>query len=327
MQRVSVFLTFALCVLAAIFYYESADLKFMILSVFAGAICVIYLFFKGENTAQSEAFSPHKSDKSQNAFLNHALAKTPDLAFLLVGKGGEIEFINKRFEQIFKLKSKSAYGINLDDLIAQIPSLSVFESFEALRRNSARTQNFTIKMQNLYFRLVVSSILHSGKEFDGFIVTLSDATHEKMLELASLERERMLAINAKSALLGEMISSISHQQRQPLSAILLSLDEIGECVQDGRIDEIYAHTARAKRAANLMNETIAAFRNFYRQDDKTGKFELKELIGELIFIVKAQMNTNAIALKFTSDEGEFKIQSVASYIRQIMLSLLANAED
>lgn len=47
--------------------------------------------------------------------LHKALAKTPNLALMIVDKNGYISFINKKFEQAFALKSKAVQGILLDD--------------------------------------------------------------------------------------------------------------------------------------------------------------------------------------------------------------------
>lgn len=259
--------------------------------------------------------------------VEHAFAKAPNFGFLLVGKDGSVKFINKKFEQIFALPSKKYYYAEFDEFVKEISEFDGKISFEKLKNSPLNTHDFVIEKSGRYFRLNVSNVLEGGKNFDGFMLTISDMTYEKELEIKDMEHERLLALNAKMAVVGEMINSISHQQRQPLSSILLSLGNIEECVESGDISLIHKHIAHCKNGINLMNETISAFRSFYKQDEKTSVFDLKDIVKELIFIAKPQMNTNGITLGFNCEDGEFVIHSVASYVKQILLSLLSNSKD
>jgi len=55
--------------------------------------------------------------------------------------------------------------------------------------------------------------------------------------------------------------------------------------------------------------------------------DLKNIIKELVLITKPQMNAHGILLEFKCEEGDFIINTVASYVKQILISLLANAKD
>ena len=76
-----------------------------------------------------------------------------------------------------------------------------------------------------------------------------------------------------------------------------------------------------------MDETIKAFRNFYASGEGVAKFDLVDIINELILIVRPELNSHGIELKFASSSGKCELKSVASYVRQILLSLLSNAKD
>lgn len=259
--------------------------------------------------------------------VERAFAKTPNLGFLLVNKYGIVKFINKKFEHVFALERKKYCGVKLNALIGEVAELKTLKSFGYLKNLSRNTSDFVIRKDAKYLRLNISNILESGRDFDGFIVTLSDITHEKELEYKEMEHERMLIAHAKMATMGEMINSISHQQRQPLSSILLSLDNIQECVKTGEFKSIKEYIALCKSSVKLMDETIGAFRNFYRNDTKLSTVDLKNIIKELVLITKPQMNAHGILLEFKCEEGDFIINTVASYVKQILISLLANAKD
>ena len=204
---------------------------------------------------------------------------------------------------------------------------SRLKSFLELKNTLQDSQNLTVLKDNRYFCLNIASVLEEAVKFDGFIITATDITYEKELENKEMEHEKMLISNAKMAVVGEMIGSISHQQRQPLSSILLSLGNIEECVDNEDFSDIRIHIHRCKNGIRLMDETINAFRSFYKNDSNITVFNAKNVINELIFIIKPQMNTSGILFEFICDGDEFKVAGSPSYLKQILLSLLANSKD
>ncbi|WP_249934109.1 ATP-binding protein [Campylobacter sp. RM16190] len=313
MQKVIFALFFLFGAICVWFYYASGDVKFLVLAGFLLAGVLIYLL--AGNKAQS------KND------VERAFAKTPNLGLLLVDESGIIKFINKKFEQIFNLESKVYYEQEFNSLVLNSKELECLKSFSNLKNHPHENQNFIVCIDKIFYRLNVSSVLEGGVKFDGFIITASDVTHERELEEKQAEHHRMLISNAKMAVVGEMINSISHQQRQPLSSILLSLENIEDCLNEAKFDEIKTHLSRCKNGIRLMDETISAFRSFYKNDNNIINFNVKDVINELAFIVKPQMNTNGILFEFECEEGEFIVCGVSSYVKQILLSLLSNAKD
>ena len=258
-----------------------------------------------------------KSNANSLGDVARAFVKTLNLGLLYVDKKGTIKFINKKFERIFALAPKIFYGAKFDELIAAAQGLGELKSFENLKNSPLNSSDFIVK----------KGVLEGGVKFNGFILAVTDVTHEKELEKKELEHRRSVLAHAKTALVGEMINSISHQQRQPLSALGLYLDNIEECAREGEFERIPAQIAACKKSLRLMDETIKAFRNFYASGEGAAKFDLVNIINELILIVRPELNSHGIELKFAHESGKYELKSVASYVRQILLSLLSNAKD
>ena len=268
-----------------------------------------------------------KSNASGPSEVARAFAKTLNLGLLYADKKGVIKFINKKFERIFALAPKVFYGAKFDEMIAAAQGFGELKSFKNLKNSPLNSSDFIVKKGEKSFRLNVSNVLEGGVKFDGFILAVTDITHEKELEKKELEHRRSVLAHAKTALVGEMINSISHQQRQPLSALGLYLDNIEECAREGEFERIPAQIAACKKSLRLMDETIKAFRNFYASGEGAAKFDLVNIINELILIVRPELNSHGIELKFTYEGGKCELKSIASYVRQILLSLLSNAKD
>lgn len=235
-----------------------------------------------------------KSNANSLGDVARAFVKTLNLGLLYVDKKGTIKFINKKFERIFALAPKIFYGAKFDELIAAAQGLGELKSFENLKNSPLNSSDFIVKKGEKSFRLNVSNVLEGGVKFNGFILAVTDVTHEKELEKKELEHRRSVLAHAKTALVGEMINSISHQQRQPLSALGLYLDNIEECAREGEFERIPAQIAACKKSLRLMDETIKAFRNFYASGEGAAKFDLVNIINELILIVRPELNSHGI---------------------------------
>ena len=115
-----------------------------------------------------------------------AFAKTLNLGLLYADKKGVIKFINKKFERIFDLAPKVFYGAKFDEMIAAAQGLGELKSFKNLKNSPINSSDFIVKKDQKSYRLNVSNVLEGGVKFDGFMLAVTDVTHEKELEKRSL---------------------------------------------------------------------------------------------------------------------------------------------
>ncbi len=273
--------------------------------------------------------STHKELHEKHLLLSH-FAKSPTWGILLTDKNGKIIFINKVFESIFNILSKSLYGKSLD-LVAPMLKCEQpnFSCFADLKRNLLKLKSYTIKKDGKVYRIQITPLLNKyQKELEGAIITINDVTHEKELEIKEVAHEQILIQNSKMAALGEMISAISHQWRQPLSTLLMLISSTEEIVEKEKLPKANNYLNRARSNIELMNETINAFRNFYKEDYGKVNFDLVKLIDEIILISSPQMVMNGIELEFIYDkENNYTCENYPSYLKQVLINLIGNAKD
>lgn len=266
----------------------------------------------------------------------HALlglfSKSPTWAVLLTDKEGSVSFVNKAFEKIFSLKSKSIYGKSIDTIF---PYLKIEDAnceeefcFETIRKNYNSVVSYSLKKNRKDYRVQITPLLKYQKEFEGAIVTVNDITHEKNLEKKEQEHEQILIQNSKMAALGEMVSAISHQWRQPLSTLLMLISNAEDVIENDDKIKALNYLDRSRQTIELMNETIKAFRNFYKEDFGKATFDLVDVINEIILISSPQMKMNAIELTFTCKQKDiYKCTGYPSYIKQVLINLIGNSKD
>ncbi len=166
------------------------------------------------------------------------------------------------------------------------------------------------------------------KELEGTIITVNDISHEKYLEKKESEHEQILIQNSKMAALGEMVSAISHQWRQPLSTLLMLISNAEEIVEKNSLTKACNYLLRSRDTIELMNETVNAFRNFYKEEYGKKEFNLIKIIKEVILISFPQMQMNGIELEFDYDKDkDYECTNYPSYIKQVLINLFGNAKD
>lgn len=268
----------------------------------------------------------------KHLLLGH-FAKSPTWGVLLTDKNGEIIFINKVFESIFNLKRKSLYGKTLNSIIEHINILkkddNAITSFEDIKVNLLNMKSYALKKDGKFYRVQITPLLNKfQEELEGIIITINDVSHEKDLEKKEIEQEQILIQNSKMAALGEMVSAISHQWRQPLSTLLMLISSSEEMIEKEKLKKANNYLARAHVNIELMNETINAFRNFYKDNLEKGKFNLVDTIKEIIIITSPQMQMNGIELEFIYDKKDlYTCESYPSYLKQVLINLIGNSKD
>ena len=166
-------------------------------------------------------------------------------------------------------------------------------------------------------------------------------TLETTIEQAVVEakrKEKLLQDQSRLAQMGEMISMIAHQWRQPLGAISSSVIVIQSKISIGKFD-LSKEQDRDKflsllnRKLNSINEyvqslseTIDDFRNFFKPDKQKEDVNILVPIERALKIVENSMNTKGIVVKYNFNV-ECSIKIYKNEIMQVILNILKNAED
>jgi signal transduction histidine kinase len=144
---------------------------------------------------------------------------------------------------------------------------------------------------------------------------------------ANRQKDRQIYEQAKFVQLGELISNIAHQWRQPLNAIsvsvssMLAMKEMGEVNPQEEIEFL----EQILQTTQNLSKTIEDFRNFANSEAKIVKFNLQKLLLTTINIIKANLDQNNIRLKINFPKNEFIIKSDPSGLSQAILNILKNA--
>ena len=238
---------------------------------------------------------------------------------------------NKNFNEIGSTKTLYTKSIDswnwaIGKVFHQSEINSLFQSKELELNNQFKNNifniflvAFTITFFLIIFSRYISLVLEKKfllykEEIDSFI-----AEKEK--------QHHILSQQSKMAAMGEMLGSIAHQWRQPLSLISTissglklqkELDSLNEKELTKSLDQITQTTI-------YLSNTIDDFRNFYKSNKKEKIFSLKNIVEKTIKLIEAQIKSHNITL-ITSIK-DFDIFGLENEFLQALINILNNSKD
>jgi len=152
---------------------------------------------------------------------------------------------------------------------------------DSLKDGNEHTSNLRFTRQGTkemrYLEVKYKCFKNDKGEVAGVMGTDQDVTEKTRLQHKIKEKEEVMLSQSRQAAMGEMISMIAHQWRQPLAVISMGMNNI---LADIALDMV--KTEELKRVAQLildqtkhLSETIDDFRNFFKPVKKLEKFCLR----------------------------------------------------
>ncbi|MBU5637534.1 GAF domain-containing protein [Geomonas sp. Red69] len=167
------------------------------------------------------------------------------------------------------------------------------------------------------------------EELTRTLFELEEETAQRLQALEQLgEKERMLLQQNRLAALGEMISNIAHQWRQPLNELGLIVQELPVMYDRGGLSREYLgeSVARFMKVLTHTSRTIDDFRNFFKPDKEAVSFRVAEVVQKTLSLVQESFRHLQIAVDLQI-KGDPVITGHPNEFSQAILNILFNARD
>lgn len=209
-------------------------------------------------------------------------------AKMVLDLNGVLKYINPAGEALFNIKEKDVLGKSFDSLnITDVTQESIIESVNTnttyenmLLCNKSDHTNFWCYIQatplvdeeTIYSYLVISRDVSESIELNKSLKKLTQEQHKIIEEEVAKNRDKdaLLVQQSRFAAMGEMISMIAHQWRQPLNAvsaasIALKMRQDLEVLDKEYLDE---QVNFIQDQIQGMSQTINDFMNFFKPKKK-----------------------------------------------------------
>jgi len=165
------------------------------------------------------------------------------------------------------------------------------------------------------------------KELESLTNKLEDRIDEEIKK--NEEKTAQLIQQSRLAQMGEMLSMIAHQWRQPLTAISATTNNL-------LLKMLLNEKTPTKEVENellLINEysqhlslTIDDFRNFFKSDKIKKEIKVEDIIEKALSIIKTSFESKDVNL-ITNYKFNQEIVTYSTEVQQVILIILKNAED
>jgi len=142
------------------------------------------------------------------------------------------------------------------------------------------------------------------------------------------EKDQLMMIYARQAEMGQMISAIAHQWRQPLNGLSIILDSIYDAWEFNELNEdsLRHKITSGKEVIFSMNNTIKDFRSFFQEKQQYDIFNIREVIEKSIRFTDYRFRNENIKLEFKIEDNCL-LSGSSNQLLQVVLIILNNAFD
>lgn len=144
----------------------------------------------------------------------------------------------------------------------------------------------------------------------------------------SREKDHIMAHQARLAAMGEMLSNIAHQWRQPLNNVSLIVQNLQMEFESNELSQASCRSYVQECTGLLayMSRTIDNFRAFYHPDQERQLFELFPAIADAVALVKNDLESHGIALEVVNEQDS-QVNGYRNEFAQVLLNIIVNAKE
>lgn len=256
-------------------------------------------------------------------------------AIIMLDNEGKLIFWNPKAKDMLGYETDEIMGKDFHKIVApkafHEASKVAYEKFSRTGEGAALGQILELSaIKKGGYEFPISLVL-SGVKIDGEwhgIGFMRDITERNKLQSELKQKDEIMLAQSRQAAMGDMISMIAHQWRQPITAIGMGaqnlqldieLDDIDPKRFDTKLSKIVELTA-------FLSKTIDDFRNFLKPNKKPDTSMLSKVLTGALGIVGKSLENNNITLKY-SLQSDIEITTYSNEVIQVLINIINNAKD
>ena len=213
--------------------------------------------------------------------------------------------------------TSAVFGMIIAMLVSRIYSKKVQEYEETLLQQKKILETF-----NSALEVKVAQKTAELRELNN---SLEIKVQQKVNEVK--EQEKMLIAQSRLAAMGEMLSMIAHQWRQPLATMTLMISNAKiSSMLSGHPEKENKMLDEISDTLIYLSDTIDDFQTYFEPQKQTETVEIATLLEKVTHFTKTRLRMNNVSL-FTSGKTNVTIETYGSELVQILINLINNAVD
>ncbi len=288
----------------------------------------IEFYFKKIFTELLEFYSKSISE------VESALNKSIDIvdSYVLISRcdvDGKITSVSNAFCKTFNYEAFELIGKNIGLINHPDMEQNIIDDIE----NSIKSGNMwngefkaiTKDKKAIWLKTTIHPNFDNSGKIIGYDAINIDISSNKELE----NKQQILVEQSKSAAMGEMISMIAHQWRQPLQAIsilnqkLYMIKMLNGQISDKDLEDV---SLSINEQLDYMSKTVDDFRDYFKPNKRKEEVYIEQVINKSIEFLAYLLKLSSIKLEY-KNSSKSKISLYLNDIMQVFINLIKNSND
>jgi len=276
-----------------------------------------------------DSYNIFKKQKELNRFKN--TIENSDNVVVITNLNQDITYVNKAFTQSTGYTYIESIGKKPSILQSGSHSKEFYKELNETIYSGKKWMGTFINIvkdgHKQYERSSITPVLNDRGEIIEFIAIKLDITKEIEAQNSLREQEQIMMHQSKMASMGEMLTNIAHQWRQPLS--MISTTATGVSVQKNYnilTDEILLKSMDdINESVQFLSNTIEDFRDYFKPNKDKVKFDIESTIDKSLKLI--EFDFKYINLEVVKNIEKIELYGLPRELIQVVMNILKNSKD
>ncbi len=175
---------------------------------------------------------------------------------------------------------------------------------------------------------VATPITNSNSDVEEYIFISHDITQIKNLSKEVQEKDELISMQSRHAAMGEMLSMITHQWKQPLSTMSSISNRIQMDIALNKIDDqsLNQHANTIQEQVQYLSQTIDDFKNFFKPSKIKEMSTISDVIEDTLKLIGKLIADRQIDISMSMNSTSM-INIYPKELLQVLINLLKNSVD
>ncbi len=143
-----------------------------------------------------------------------------------------------------------------------------------------------------------------------------------------IEQEEIMVAQSRHAAMGEMISMIAHQWRQPISVIAMGANNIMADIELEIIEEkkLKSYSIDIVNKTQELSKTIDDFKNFFKPDKELCNVLIEDVFSDVFSVIGQSLTNAEVEVTIEYHNGK-EIKTYPRELMQVLINIIKNAKE
>jgi len=263
--------------------------------------------------------------------LKAAIDKSP-VSIMMTDIDGNIEYVNPNYTKVSGYTFDELKGVNPRIVKSGYTSDAEYKKMWNHIKNgniwSSDIKNIAKDGSEFWENSTMIPSFNEKNEVDGYIAFKLEITQKKKLEQELADKDELMIAQSRHAAMGEMISMIAHQWRQPISVIAMDANNMLADVELDMVDDSSLKEGAEDiiKQTQELSKTIDDFRNFFRPEKTVENILVQSIVKDALDVIGKSLENNNIEVILDFDDTP-KIKTYSRELMQVFINIIKNAKE